>query len=163
MVSDAFEKHVAPMLPSFEQSIIQNDVNGLNIIMEKVADRDTYQYASFIDFGDACKTCTVFELALALAYIMSENMAPLSCSNCVEFVKPLIDGYTSVMPLSHEELDSLYYLVLARCCQSAPLGEISFKAEPWNSYLLVTPKKFWVLIDTLLAMSKAEVDRIWFQ
>jgi len=60
-------------------------------------------------------------------------------------------------------LDSLFYLVLARSCQSAVNGELCFKAEPWNSYLLTTPKKLWVLIDTLLAMGKAEVDRIWFQ
>ena len=163
VILDAFEKHVAPKLQNFEQSIIQGDMNGLNIIVDREPLTDRYHYISFIDFSDATKTCTVFELALGLAYIMSENLTPTTCSNCVELVRPLIDGYTRVLPLSKEELDSLYYLVLARSCQSAVNGEINFKQEPWNSYLLVTPAKFWILIDKLLELTKEKVDQIWFE
>ncbi len=161
-VLDMFKQHVAPLVPSFQQSIIQGDINGLNIVMEKRASDGMYQYKSFIDFSDAHKTCTVFELALCLAYFMAENLAPLTCENCVEFVRPVIDGYVSVVPLTKEESGSLFYLVLARCIQSAVNGEISFAAEPWNSYLLTSPKKFWVLTEVLLEMKKDTVDRVWF-
>ena len=163
LILDAFEKHVTPKLPKFEQSIIQGDVNGLNIVMEKKNLIDGYQYLSFIDFSDATKTCTVFELAVGLAYIMAENLTPITCSNCFEFVRPMIDGYTSVLPLTKDELDCLYYLVLARCCQSAVNGEICYKQEPWNTYLLLSPGKLWILSDKLLEMTKEKVDQIWFQ
>ena len=125
-------------------------------------DEKRYYFKSFIDFGDCSKTCTVFELAIRLAYIMMENLRPVTCSNVVEFVSPLISGYSSVMPLSEEEQDSLYYLVLARCCQSAMNGEISFKEEPWNTYLLTSIKKAWLMVDELLAMPKEIVDQAWF-
>lgn len=161
-VLDMFEKHVTPHLTSFEKSIIQGDMNGFNIVMEKHATDGMYHYLSFIDFSDAHKTCTVFELAVCLTYFMAENLTPISCRNCVEFVRPVIDGYISVFQLSKEELDLLYYLVLARCIQSAVNSEISFAAEPWNSYLTVSLAEVWTLAKLLLDMTKDRVDQIWF-
>ncbi len=162
LVLDLFEKNVTPHLSDLRQSIIHGDINGLNIVMEKPATDDAYQYLSFIDFGDTHKTCTVFEIAICLAYFMTENMSPLSCRNCVEFVRPVIDGYVSVFPLTEMESSLLYYMVLARCIQSAVNGEVNYSREPWNDYLLTTPKKAWALTDLLLEMTKDGVDQVWF-
>ena len=163
-VMNAFEKYVNPKIPGFRQSIIHGDMSGANIVLNSMFSENEkrYYFASFIDFGECTKTCTVFDLGISLAYIMIENLRPVTCSNVVEFVSPLISGYSSVMPLSEEEQDSLYYLVLARCCQSAMNGEISFKEEPWNTYLLTTVKKGWLVVDELLSMPKEIVDQAWF-
>ena len=163
-VINAFEKYVTPKIPGFRQSIIHGDVNGLNIVLNSMFSENEkrYYFASFIDFGECTKTCTVFDLGISLAYIMMENLRPVTYSNMVEFVSPLISGYSSVMPLSEEEQDSLYYLVLARCCQSAMNGEISFKEEPWNTYLLTSVKKGWLVVDELLSIPKEIVDQAWF-
>lgn len=143
-------------------AIIHGDFNGLNIILDKKQPASSaYHVAGVIDFGDALKTCTIFDLGICLAYIMLENVNPFHCSNVVEFVGPLIQGYHSILPLSANEFDSLYYLVLARCVQSAIMGAHSFKAEPWNTYLLTTPEKAWTLIDLLFNMKKEVVDRTW--
>ena len=164
-IIDMFEEHITSKIPTFKQSIIHADINGLNLVLKNKLSEDEkrYCFASFIDFGGCSKTCTVFELAISLAYIMMENLRPVTCSNVVEFVSPLISGYSSVMPLSEEEQESLYYLVLARCCQSAMNGEISFKEEPWNTYLLTTVKKAWLLVDELLDIPKESIDHVWFQ
>ena len=163
-VMNAFEKYVNPKILGFRQSIIHGDMSGANIVLNSMFSENEkrYYFASFIDFGECTKTCTVFDLGISLAYIMMENLRPVTCSNMVEFVSPLISGYSSVMPLSEEEQDSLYYLVLARCCQSAMNGEISFKEEPWNTYLLTTVKKGWLVVDELLSMPKEIVDQAWF-
>ena len=73
----------------------------------------------------------------------------------------LAQGYHAVFPLTPDEFDSLYYLALARCVQSAIMGAHSFKAEPWNTYLLTTPEKAWTVVDFLLSATKEVVDRTW--
>jgi Ser/Thr protein kinase RdoA (MazF antagonist) len=154
-----FEKHVVPKIPSFEKGIIHNDFNGWNIIMDKQhTTSDAYEVAGIIDFGDSVGSCTVFDLGICLAYLMMEN---LHCSSVVTFVGPLIQGYHSVLPLNLDEFDSLYYLVLARCVTSGVMGADAFKAEPWNTYLLISLEKAWTLLDLLLNTRKDAVDAIW--
>lgn len=158
----AFEEHVVPCIPLFKRGVIHGDLNGLNIVLkDKSSAHDGYQVAGFIDFNDSVRTCVIFELGISLAYIMQENLQPVYCSSAVEFVGPMIRAYNTVLPLSAEELDCLYYLVLARCCQTALNGIRSHKQEPWNSYLLTTPQKSWVLVDQLLNTAKSDVDRTW--
>ena len=153
-----FEEVVSPRLPSLRKSIIHYDANGMNAVV--CPTETSYVFKSFIDFGDCIKTCTVFELAICLCYIMVYNLKPVTCSNSVELVGPIISGYNSVLPLSEEELDCLYYLVLARCCITGVNGEICYKAEPWNNYILMSAE-CWMLVDELNAISKEEVDRVW--
>ena len=42
--------------------------------------------------------------------------------------------------MSKEGLDCLHHLAMARHCQSVIMEEHQFKLEPWNPYLLLTPK-----------------------
>ena len=161
-IFQAFEEHVTPRIPSFKRGVIHGDLNGLNIVLQdKLPADEGYHVAGFIDFNDAVKTCVIFELGISLAYIMQENLHPVTCSSVVEFVGPMIRAYNSVFPLSAQELDCLYYLVLARCCQTALNGIRAHKVEPWNSYLLTTPQKSWVLIQQLLNTPKHKVDDTW--
>ena len=159
-VLDSFEKHIYPKLSSFKKGIIYGDANGLNIIVRKDSVGD-YQMAGMIDFGDCVNSCYIFDLGILLAYLMMENLEIQNGMSPVEFVGPVLRGYTDAFPLSREELDCLYYIVMARCCQSALNGTYSFKQEPWNTYLLITPAKCWTLIELLLNTCKEEVDRLW--
>lgn len=160
LVYDNFEKFVIPKLPSFKKSVIHGDFNGLNIILRKNS-ANTYHLAGAIDFGDACSSCAIFDLGISVAYIMLENMNPVNCSNTIEFVGPMIGAYHRVLPLSRAEFDILYHVVLARAVQSSVLGAHSFKAEPWNAYILVAHEKCWSLVDMLLSTGKEKVERIW--
>ena len=156
-VFKAFKEQIAPKIPSFNKSIIHGDFNGLNIVLSKKLDH----IAGVIDFGDCSKSCTIFDLGISLFYLMVENMDPVHCSSPVEFVGPVIQGYSNILPLSADEFDCLYYIVLTRSVQSALLGMNCFRSEPWNKYLLTTIDKGWAIADMLLSTSKEEVDRIW--
>ncbi len=158
VVFKMFEECLVPKLPSFEKGFIHGDFNGLNIILNKKESTNAYHVAGVIDFGDSVKSCTIFDLGICLAYIITENM---SSPSAIEFVGPVIRGYHSILPLSADELDSLYYIVLARLVQSGILGLHNFKAEPWNTYLLTTPDKAWMAVDMLLSTTKEAVDRVW--
>ena len=152
-----FQQNVVPRMPSLQKGIIHGDFNGLNIIVRKNSS-DAYNLVGVIDFNDCTKTCTVFDLGICLAYLMLENM---DSPSVVEFVGPVIRGYHSILPVSTDEFDCLFYIVLGRCIQSAVNGEHSFKAEPWNQYILTTPRKAWKLVDMLLDITKQGVDTIW--
>ena len=156
-----FDEHIVPKLSSLEKSVIHGDLNGLNIILRREPTGSTYQLAGVIDFGDTFKACTIFDLGICLAYLMLENMDPIHCPTAIEFVGPLIAGYHHIMPLGDSELNSLYHLVLARCVQSAVMAAHSFKAEPWNNYILTGAEKAWALVDLMLSMRKEVVDEIW--
>ena len=108
-----------------------------------------------IDFGDCIRTCTMFELAITMAYSMLEKENPVEC------VAPVFRAYQDVFPLSREELNCLYYAVLARLCQSAVNGEYHFTLELWNTYLLTTPAHAWRVINILLKLTKERVEEMW--
>ncbi len=155
-----FESFVQPKIPSFSKGVLHDDANGMNVIVKK-NEREEYQIVGMIDFDDSVLSCHVFDIALFLTYTMMENLSPIDNSNPVDFVSPLLQGYLKNFPLSSEEIGCLYYLVLGRCCQSVVLGEVSYKAEPWNTYLLVSPEKAYKLMDIFLTMGKEKVDEIW--
>lgn len=159
IVFKSFKEYLVPKIPSLNKSIIHGDFNGLNIVLTKKL--DLYDIAGVIDFGDCMKSCTIFDLGISLFYLMVENMDPVHCSSPVEFSGPAIQGYHSILPLSVDEFDCLYHIVLTRSVQSALLGMNSFRSEPWNKYLLTTIDKGWAIADMLLSTSKEEVDRIW--
>ena len=152
-VFKGFEEHVQPKISSMKCGTIHGDLNGMNIILRPQDGK--YEMYGLIDFGDCRRECYVFELAILLAYAM------MAKENPIQLVRPMLDGYLQAFPMNNEELDCLYHSAVARCCQSAIMGEHQFKLEPWNSYLLLTPKHMWKLVEELLATSKAEVDRLW--
>ena len=160
LVLDAFEEHVYPKMSNFKKGIIYGDANGLNIIIRMDNDGD-YQMAGMIDFGDCTSSYYVFDLGILLAYVMTENLDLKNGMSPIEFVGPMLHGFVDVLPLSNEELDCLYYIAMARCCQSALNGAHCFKQEPWNTYLLITPAKCWRVIELMLNISKEEVDKVW--
>ncbi len=155
-----FESFVQPKISSFSKGVLHGDANGMNTIVKK-NELDEYQITGMIDFDDSVVSCYIFEIATCLAYIMMENLNPIDGSSPVEFVCPLLQSYLEFFPLSSEEISCLDNLVLGRCCQSAVLGEIGYKAEPWNTYLLTAPENAYKLVDLLLAMGKEKVDKVW--
>lgn len=160
LVLDVFEKHVCPKIPNFKKGIMHGDGNGLNIIIQKDSVGD-YQMVGLIDFGDCVFSCYIFDLGILLAYVMAENLDLENGMSPIEFVGPIVRGYTKAFPLSKEEIDCLYYITMARCCQSCLNGALNFKREPWNTYLLKSPAKCWRVIELMLSTSKEKVDKIW--
>ncbi len=148
-----FKEHVSPKLSLLKQGVIHGDANGLNIVVNR--ENNKYKVAGIIDFGDCVQSCYIFEPAIMLAYAMLESAHPLQLS-C-----PMLSGYLQAFPMSEEELDCLYYCVLARLVQTATMGEYLFQQEPWNAYFLTTPAKAWRVMEELLATPKDEVDKMW--
>ena len=166
VLGDADKKHLAeavytevenklvPRLRYLKHSTIHGDCNEQNILV----DPSTGRVCGIVDFGDCVRTCCVFELAILLAYCLL-----LVDTDGIQKVAPVVAGYLSVFPLDQDELDVLYYAVLARLCKSVVTGYLTFLQDPSNSYVLTTQKAGWTTIETLLRAPKHEVDEVWFR
>lgn len=73
MVEDVilkFQQKVLAHIDDFPQQMIHGDFNEQNILVNKSSSTGEYKIAGFIDFGDSQYSCLLFELAIAMAYMM---------------------------------------------------------------------------------------------
>lgn len=99
-VLDAFEKQVVPNLGSLAKGVIHGDFNEHNILVRKNDVPDEYRISGLIDFGDSCVSHYVYELAIALVYMMLQT-SDLETGGFV------IAGYEMVRPIPDKEKEVL--------------------------------------------------------
>jgi len=150
-----FETEVVPLIPQLRESMMHNDANDYNIIVNKSADSKDWQVSGIIDFGDMVYSCTIFELAVALAYIMFESDPPL------DNVAPVIKAYNKVLLIKDIELKVLFYCICARLCMSVTIAAYQRKLQPDNDYVSISEQSAWVLLEQLLATNPVKAHRIF--
>lgn len=141
-----FETCVSPWLPSLRSSVIHNDVNDYNILVEK-SGSGPERIVGIIDFGDMVHTYTVFELAITMTYAMFEKDDPLTAASHI------VRGYHEILPLTESELEMLFYLIGARLCISVTMSAYRKTVEPDNEYLTISEKPAWALLEKLLEIN----------
>ena len=83
--------------------------------------------------------------------------ALLDKDDVISAAKHCIDGYTEVSPLSPTERSILHTVTAARMAQSVTMGAYSYSMSPENTYLLTTAAPGWRLLETLTAMTPAQI------
>lgn len=141
-----YTTRVQPTLSTLRTSIIHNDPNDYNVVVQK---HGTGSRIGLVDFGDMLWTQTINELAIAAAYVMLEKPDPLAAA------AHLIAGYHATFPLSALELEVLYPLICTRLCVSVTNSAYQKKAAPDNVYLLISEQPAWALLEKLAAISPA--------
>lgn len=99
---DCYIQSVAPKLNSLPCQLIHGDINASNLLEHPVG-----HLSAVLDFEFATWDIRVMELAVALASHGTDRNGLLQWT-------PMIEGFTTVRPLSVEELESLPDLVLLR-------------------------------------------------
>lgn len=153
-VIDAFEAKVLSQLPSMEHQIIHGDFNEQNIVVEQVPNQTEYTIKGVIDFGDTSKSPLIFEIGIALTYMILQ-------ANDLANGGIFLSGYTSLNPIENSELALLKYCVTARFVQSLVMGLYTHTLHPTNEYLLVTQEKGWKLLQKLWRESFDDIDELW--
>ncbi|MBI1760792.1 MAG: aminotransferase class III-fold pyridoxal phosphate-dependent enzyme [Acidobacteria bacterium] len=144
-----YESEVVPALPALRQSVIHNDANDYNVLVnDDRAQLLAGQRAavSVIDFGDMLRTCTVFEVAIAAAYALLDKPNPLASAVQV------IAGYHSVFPLTEQELSLLYPLICARLCVSVVNSAQRKLEQPDDPYITISERPAWAALEALAAI-----------
>lgn len=163
-VVKSFEEFISPKLPSFRRGIIHADLTGTNVVVARGISSDAYHVAGVIDFNDSIRTCIVFELGTSLTHIMRDHIVEGAATDTVELVGPLVSGYYNSLPLTQDELDSLYYIVLARCVFLAINSERVCRTDPENTAHVVSSiNRNWNFLRHMLSIPKAVVDNIWMK
>jgi Ser/Thr protein kinase RdoA (MazF antagonist) len=102
---DDFERHVAPRLRALRAQVIHNDLNPHNVLVNP---DDPDQVTGIIDFGDMVHAPLIDEVAVASAYLLMSNDAPLGT------VPEFVAAYHAVNPLAAAEIAVLPQLIAVR-------------------------------------------------
>lgn len=101
-VIKVFRKRVASSSTKFSKGLIHGDANEQNILVEKKGGE--WKIVGILDFGDSHVGCYLYELAIAITYMM------LIAKN-VDVGGYVLAGFMRLMSISEEE----YALLKVRC------------------------------------------------
>ncbi|XP_057350679.1 hydroxylysine kinase isoform X1 [Manis pentadactyla] len=160
-VLQLFKNEVMTKFSHFRECINHGDLNDHNILMEssKSAFGDAiHQVSGILDFDDMSYGYYVFEVAIAIMYMMIESENPMHVGGHV------LAGFESVIPLTPVERGALFLLVCSRFCQSLVIASYSCQLHPENEeYLMVTAKTGWKHLQQMFDMGQKSVEEIWFE
>ncbi|XP_012594864.1 hydroxylysine kinase [Microcebus murinus] len=160
-VIQLFKEEVMTKLSLFRECINHGDLNDYNILIEssKSACGDAeYQVSGILDFDDMSYGYYVFEVAIAIMYMMIESKNPIQVGGHV------LAGFESIIPLTAAEKGALFLLVCSRFCQSLVIAAYSCQLYPENKdYLMSTAKTGWKHLQQMLDMGQKAVEEIWFE
>lgn len=125
---DAFAARLPKWRKFLPQQVIHNDANDYNIIV----DRGNDAVRAIIDFGDMCHSFRLSDLAVACVYVIQGQPDPQA------LIREVVAGYESILPLLDEERMALPHFIRARLCLSILMATRAHRANPDNTYILVS-------------------------
>ncbi|NXK94568.1 HYKK kinase, partial [Formicarius rufipectus] len=160
-VIEQFKGKVIPKLGSFRACINHGDLNDHNILVVSSSaslENPQYRVSGILDFSDMSYGYYVFEVAIAIMYMMIESPDPLGVGGHV------LAGFESVVPLTAEERGALFLLVSGRFAQSLVIAAHTALLYPENrEYLMITAKTGWKHLLTMFEVGQEAVERKWFE
>jgi 4-aminobutyrate aminotransferase-like enzyme/Ser/Thr protein kinase RdoA (MazF antagonist) len=136
-----YQTQTMPLLNQLPQGVIHSDANDYNLLIDDV--ENPTAISGLIDFGDVVHSHIINELAIAGAYAMMGQNDPIATLKCI------VAGYHDVRALSDAEIEVLYSLVALRLCTTVCNSALAIKENPKNTYLLVSVKPAWALLEKL--------------
>lgn len=146
-----YRELVVPVLGKLRHSLIHNDGNDWNVLVENQA------VTGIIDFGDIVHAPLIQELAVCLTYACFDKEDPL------QWAVHVLSAYHAVLPLKEEETDLLYYLVAGRLCMSLLNAAHARKGAPDNAYLDVSIPQVTALLDSWLEINPVRARSVFRQ
>lgn len=140
-----FEAEVLPALLQQRQSIIHNDANDYNVLVNP-PNKQPRGVVSVIDFGDILYTQTIAEVVIAAAYALLGKSDPLRAAASV------IAGYHAAYPLSEAEIALIFPLICTRLSVSVANSAYRKSLEPDDPYLVISERPAWDALGKLAAI-----------
>ncbi|NWS73297.1 HYKK kinase, partial [Crotophaga sulcirostris] len=158
---EQFKGKVIPKLSSFRACINHGDLNDHNILVDSSShslENPRYRVSGILDFSDMSYGYYVFEVAIAIMYMMVESVDPLRVGGHV------LAGFESIVPLTAEERAALFHLVCGRFAQSLVMAVHTALRYPENTeYLMITAKSGWKHLMAMFEAGQAAVEEMWFE
>ncbi|GAB4281959.1 MAG: aminotransferase class III-fold pyridoxal phosphate-dependent enzyme [Candidatus Promineifilaceae bacterium] len=144
-----YTQEAAPRLPHLRRSIIHNDANDMNIILDAGDGNIDGRYQrvlGLIDFGDMVHSYTIADLAIAIAYAILDKPDPLAAAAAI------VQGYHTALPLQEEELAIIWPFICLRLSLSVCLAAAQQKERPHDPYLSISQVPIARTLPRLLAI-----------
>ena len=129
---------ISDKLDKMPHQWIHNDLNDQNLLVGLTLEAEPV-LSGILDFGDISKGPTICNVAICSAYLLILPGFGLNLQ--LEFLR----GYHSRNPLSEEELDILYTLVMTRLAVSFVNSVLMARGKPNDPYVVISQensKKF---------------------
>lgn len=147
---ELYKNDVMPYFPNLRRSIIHGDINDYNTLVTA----DKSKVTGVFDFGDVIESHTVHELAIAAAYGAQQHPDPLLA------ISHIVSGFHEKYPLSADEMDVLFPLIAVRVCVSVTFSAINRVENPENTYIQISEKPGWDLLEKLYEISQKDESTI---
>lgn len=134
----AFQENLAAY-NSLPKGVVHNDANDQNIMLSP--DLIDPTITGIIDFGDACYTQIINDVAIGCTYTI------MGCPDPLQAALPLVSGYHSQYHLTESAIAHLYTAIGMRLVVSLTKAAINKRTRPENTYLLHSEKAAWALIE----------------
>lgn len=149
---ERFRLQVLPKLGKLRWQTIHNDMNPGNVLVNT----DNGRLAGVIDFGDIVYSPLVADVAIACAYLLANPDDPLAD------VMSFVAAYSSIEPLSHDEIEVLFDLILTRTTMTILISRWRAAMYPDNrEYILSSEIEARCMLERLHTASARQVaDRL---
>lgn len=137
---------VDPKVDGLRRTIIHGDAHLSNVLAKDG------RVSGFIDFSDISYSPLINDLAVSLTYVLFLK------KNGLALAKAVVEGYASVLPLSEEEIELLYYLIGIRAAVSVCHSAEAKTRKPNDPYITVSEKDAWDLLHRL-----TETNPLWLE
>lgn len=145
-MAERFAERLGPLVPGLRLSVIHGDANDHNVLVDEwdpgMDPRDR-RVTGLVDFGDALRSYTAGDAAIAAAYAMLGKDDPFTAASHV------VAGYHRALPLREAEVAALFPLMGLRLCASVAISAHQKKREPDDEYLTVSEAPAWALLERL--------------
>eukprot|EP01083_Nonionella_stella_P175350 610357_1 len=119
-------------------SVIHGDLNDMNILCN--AKGDTKRLIGFIDFGDCHLSCTVFDIAICVAYFMLNH----DRTTALMIMYQILLEYNKIFPLTDDEINVVFVAACSRILVSLLITHEASALRPENrEYLEIRSKSSW--------------------
>ncbi len=132
-VLDRFESEASVWLEHAPAQVIHNDLNPHNVVVDEEG-----KVSGVIDFGDMVRAPVICDVAVAAAYHVRHDDAPMAD------VRQYVDAYCEAFPLNREELSLLPVLVALRLAMTVLITNWRASLYPENrAYILRNEPHAW--------------------
>ncbi|HMU61888.1 MAG TPA: aminotransferase class III-fold pyridoxal phosphate-dependent enzyme, partial [Gemmatimonadales bacterium] len=139
---------IQPALLRQPLSPIHNDVNDHNILVAS-GDDGRPRVSGLLDLGDLILGPAVAEVAIAAAYVALDHPHPERA------IAALVAGYHAEAPLTGEQIEMIWPLVLTRLAVSVVNSALVARERPDDSYVVVSEAPAWRFLERSVEMPEA--------
>ena len=125
-----FEDEIESKILELEHQAIHCDGNDYNLLVSPSLDGPSL--AGVIDFGDMVSAPAVCDLATAAAYMVLDKPRPM------EALTALVEGYAAARPMSAQEIEMIFPLMMVRLGVSLVNSSIMARKHPDDPYVTVS-------------------------